>query len=190
MITDDQIARVELAREQTRNLAEEAALFKIDDNDALIVASSVLQDVAAQRKALEAEHKKICEPSKRAAKETKAAADALFRDALDDLRTAEQVLRRQIAAYHDQLQVERNRALREAASTGTVVAPAPVVEIAGVTTRTYWHWRVTDPDTVPREYLTIDDAKIGAIVRRDKDKTSIPGIEAYSETGLAVGRKP
>jgi hypothetical protein len=47
--------------------------------------------------------------------------------------------------------------------------------------RTVWKYRITNPDLVPREYLRIDDTKIGGVVRALKDATNIPGVEAYAE---------
>lgn len=65
-----------------------------------------------------------------------------------------------------------------------VTAPEVRVQAAvphGVATaRVNWKWRVTDVGQVPREWLMLDESKIGAHVRNNKDKTAIPGIEAYS----------
>ena len=48
-------------------------------------------------------------------------------------------------------------------------------------TRTNWKFRIVNVDLIPRFYLIVDEKRIGQIVRANKDKTSIPGIEIYEE---------
>ena len=75
-------------------------------------------------------------------------------------------------------------ALHEADKPVPVVTPAPVVEaqkIAGITLRDCWKWRVVDENAVPREYWTLNESMIGAIVRNQKERTKIAGVEVYNE---------
>lgn len=65
-------------------------------------------------------------------------------------------------------------------------AVAPLVEPAtpkteGVSFREVWKFRVVDPAKVPREYLAVDEKKIGAVVRALKGDASIPGVEVYCD---------
>jgi len=53
--------------------------------------------------------------------------------------------------------------------------------VAGVPSRVNWRYRVTNPDLIPERYWVLDHQALGADVRRDKDKTNIPGIEVYPE---------
>ena len=67
---------------------------------------------------------------------------------------------------------------------------APVIEreapkVAGIATREVWRFEVTDPALVPREYLVVDEAKIGKVVRALKGDTAIAGVRVYSERQLA-----
>jgi hypothetical protein len=64
-----------------------------------------------------------------------------------------------------------------------VVLPTQVPKAERVSGSKVWKYRVTDEMQIPREYLMVDEKKLGQIVRALKDKTSIPGIEAYSENG-------
>lgn len=72
--------------------------------------------------------------------------------------------------------------------------PEPVVKstapkVEGTRTVSTWKYRVTNEFLVPRQYLCLDDKRIGQVVRRDKETTQIPGIEAYPETKVhASGR--
>lgn len=60
-------------------------------------------------------------------------------------------------------------------------AEAPV----GVQLRDAWRYEVVDANLVPREYLTIDDKKIGGVVRALKSETNIPGVRIYCEKVVA-----
>jgi len=67
-------------------------------------------------------------------------------------------------------------------------APAPVValpkttpKIEGLAKRVIWRFRIVKPELVPREYLCLDEVKIGGVVRALKSATKIPGVEVYSE---------
>ena len=52
----------------------------------------------------------------------------------------------------------------------------------GLSARRVWKYRIIDINKIPREYMIPDHSNIGATVRAEKNKTNIPGIEAYSET--------
>lgn len=60
------------------------------------------------------------------------------------------------------------------------------VRTEGVSIRQTWRYRVVDEALVPREYLMLDEKKIGAVVRAMKALTRIPGIEAYPDETVAV----
>lgn len=64
-----------------------------------------------------------------------------------------------------------------------VIIPKQVPKAAGVTASKIWKFRITNEADIPREYLMVDETKIGQIVRALKDKTNIPGIQAYGEDG-------
>jgi uncharacterized membrane protein YqiK len=59
---------------------------------------------------------------------------------------------------------------------------APVIEkIKGLGIRDNWKFRVVDEKLVPREYLCVDEIKIGKVVRALKKDCKIEGIEIYAE---------
>ena len=66
-----------------------------------------------------------------------------------------------------------------------VVVPKSVPKVAGVSFTKQWKFRITDPNKIPREYLTPDEVKIGQIVRALKDQAKIPGVEVYSVDGVS-----
>jgi colicin import membrane protein len=56
---------------------------------------------------------------------------------------------------------------------------------AGTSYRKVWKFRVTDPALVPREYLCIDEKKLGLVARTEKDQASVPGVEFYADAIIA-----
>jgi len=68
-------------------------------------------------------------------------------------------------------------------------APMPAAS-KGVHTRKIRKWRLKDFSLVPREYLKLDEIKIGSLVRSTKAKIEIPGIEIYSEDIVATREEP
>lgn len=81
---------------------------------------------------------------------------------------------------------ERAETLEFRAQAVTAAPPPPMPKAAGTSRRTTWTFTVTDPALIPREYLLIDEKKIGAVVRAMKADTNIPGISVRSETDLSV----
>lgn len=72
----------------------------------------------------------------------------------------------------------------------TPVAITPVVlpkveQPKGISYRDIWRYRIVNESIVPREYLCLDEQKIGGVVRSLKDAARIPGIEVYSEKVVA-----
>lgn len=72
------------------------------------------------------------------------------------------------------------------------VAPAPiapaVAQVKGVNTRVEWTFRITDFNAIPREYMTVNESAIAAVVKRTNGKVRIPGIETYETTVTAASR--
>ena len=54
------------------------------------------------------------------------------------------------------------------------------------TVRLNWKFRIVDPAIVPREFLMVDEQAVGAVVRAQRDKCVIPGIEVYCEAGASI----
>ena len=84
------------------------------------------------------------------------------------------------------LEAAGDHALAAAVVDEAIAAPAPVVVLPDTTkgvdglhfTRR-WLWRRSNEALVPREFLTLDEKKIGAYVRAMKGSGAIPGIEIY-----------
>jgi hypothetical protein len=150
-------------------------------------------------------HKAICareatirEPLERADKERqeairlyKAVEDRKRRDVEERLAREAQRQREQDAAREAAaLETAGEHAAAAAVIAETIATPAPVVAlpdptkgIAKFTRRYLWRPigdnRLNAERLIPREYLTIDEKKIGAYARAMKGTGSIPGIEFY-----------
>lgn len=69
-----------------------------------------------------------------------------------------------------------------------VVAPIVVPRTetpAGISYRDSWQFEILNPDAVPRQYLTIDEKKIGGVVRALKGETRIDGVRVWCEKTIA-----
>ena len=86
---------------------------------------------------------------------------------------------------------EAAQAARETAQVSLepppVLAAAEPPKVQGLSSRKNWQFRITNADLIPDEYWTVDEQKIGGVVRALKDKTNIPGVEAYP-VETSIGR--
>lgn len=57
-----------------------------------------------------------------------------------------------------------------------------VPKVENTSVRTFWKYEIVDEPKIPREYMIVDEQAIGAMVRAQKDRTSIPGVRVYSDT--------
>lgn len=48
----------------------------------------------------------------------------------------------------------------------------------------HWKFKVIDSALVPREFLMVDEVKLGQYVRANKEKASVPGVETYCQKGM------
>ena len=140
----------------------------------------------------------------RVAAETEARRVAVERDHLQ--REAEARAVREAETLRTQEAARLRAAGRPKAAARTLAAPLDIVPsrvdlpavpvyreperapMNGASTRTIWKFRITGTSLVPRQYLIVDEDAVGAVVRALKERTSIPGIEVYSEVSVAVSR--
>lgn len=69
-----------------------------------------------------------------------------------------------------------------------IVLPPSTPKVQGMSFRENWKFRITDPNLVPRQFLSVDEVKIGAVVRAMKGEFRAPGIEVYVEETVAARR--
>lgn len=123
-------------------------------------------------------------------REAQAAADA------EALRVAEEQKIREAIAAEEAGDKEAAAAILEKPVEVTtpvfvppIVLPVATPRVEGISKRQNWKFTITDAALIPREYLTVDEKKIGAVVRAMKDQTKIPGVQAYPEDILSSGSR-
>ena len=87
---------------------------------------------------------------------------------------------------------EAEQVIEEAVEAPPALAPVPSGPVRGDLAGTAsfikeGRWKVTDETKVPREWLCLDEKKIGAAVKPSADKgglRNIPGLEIWEEEGM------
>lgn len=175
------LAVVEPMREEYTTMAAQLVGFVIGSQEQVDMAAELLKQIKGKVKKLEAQRKDITRPML----EAKAAVDALFRPAVDAAKSVEGMLKRGLSHYIDAQQKEQVAQLAAGNHEAGLAVPQPTMP-SGVSTRTVWKWRPTNPDLIPREYWVIDAAKVQAHINAHKGQSVIPGVEVYCETGIAA----
>jgi len=108
------------------------------------------------------------------------------------LRKLAEAEARKLEARAEKVKTEdkREELLQRAEETKnmTPVVKVEVPKIDKIATRTVWKFEVIDEKLVPREYLKIDEVKIGSVARATKGTLQIPGIRIYSEESIGGSR--
>jgi hypothetical protein len=147
--------------------------------------------VKAERAAVEAAQRKLREAEAHKLREQQAAADAVATAAMEAAREAAAVGANGVAAEKI-AEAEQATAAAQALGLEAKLVPAvilaPEAKLADIGRRENWQYRVTDIDLVPREYLCLDEKKVGGVVKAMKRDTAIPGIEVYDEGTFARTR--
>ena len=156
--------------------------------------------LAAHREAV-AQRKKFLDPLLQAESITKGKIAAYRADVERQRRAEERKLQAaaiaqaqaDAAAQAEQLRTAGEPELAEITIQEATSAPAPVVVLEssiskqeGISGRKTWKYRIVDESLIPREFLSPDPVKIGAVVRSQKALTRIPGLEVYFEDSVAV----
>jgi hypothetical protein len=84
---------------------------------------------------------------------------------------------------------EQETILNEPVYVAPVIVPKAVPKVQGVSMSKRWTFKIDDEAKIPREYLSVDLIKIGAVVRALKDQAKIPGIRIYAEDVVMAGRR-
>ena len=147
---------------------EKEALKPLEEAEALIAPAMLAWKREEERKA-EEEARRIREEARKREEE---------------IRLAEA-----IQAEREGYKEEAQAILEEPIDIPVVTVQTRTPKIAGLAERTTWTFRVVNEDLIPREYLMPNLNKIGAVVRIDKGKTKIPGIQAFPQSSLGGARR-
>ncbi len=159
-------------KKATSTRAEKLAPFEVVKSRASLLVGSYNHEQERLRRAEEAriqEQLRVeAEAEAKRQSDENAIQDAIELEAQGDKKGAEAVL---------------NNPAPVAVHVPAVVLPTQVPKAEGVSGSKIWRFRITNEAEIPREYLMVDEKKLGQIVRALKDKTNIAGIEAYPENG-------
>lgn len=130
--------------------------------------------------------KAFFDPMRKAAKASYDEVLAQQKTYLAPLGAAKAVLRQKMVAW-DQEQERKRRAMevKVKEESGTVVdIPKPKAP-EGVQRRQNWQWKLVDVTLLPDAYKMPNEQMITAEVKKNKDKTQIPGVEVYDAGTIA-----
>jgi hypothetical protein len=130
----------------------------------------------------------IADEAARKAREQAAAQRKAAEEAAAAGRAAEAQRLAAAAARTEEKAAEKVETFESRAAT--VVAPVISREppkVSGVQTREVWKFEVEDATQVPREYLSVDEAKIRKVVGALKGDTQIAGVRVWAEKAIAAG---
>ena len=179
---------------QAKQVAAAVPTLTITTSEEYLQAGQGLVELKGRWKVVEEKRTSLVKPLNDVVKSI----NAMFKPVLDQWDVTMDVVKR---AMHD-YQVREAEAQRKALEAAAALAQqgqtgqeftalvtqgsAMPVKAQGISTRVMWRWRVVDATAVPREYLSIDPAKVDAVVKAQQDGAKIPGIEVYREEIMAV----
>lgn len=193
----------QIASNLASSVAGKAALLKVVDDASTSQANELLLAVKEMKEKVQERRDLIVKPLKLHI----AVLENLFKPAKEELERADIELRRKVLAYRAKVAAvaneKRSKLMEEAQEAQedgdqekaeeiacealAVSAPARVMAVTTgqVATRTVWKYEIVDVGAVPDEYWSLDGQKISSAVKAGA--RTIPGVNIYSEEGLAVG---
>lgn len=84
-------------------------------------------------------------------------------------------------------QKEAERLIEAPIFTPPVTVAPPTPRVQGVKYVTTWRFRIVDETLIPRQFLSVDEKKIGGVVRAMRGEAQIPGVEVYEDRTIAAG---
>lgn len=82
---------------------------------------------------------------------------------------------------------EAEAILNEPAEVQNIVVAKTTPKLASVSFRQNWKFEVIAEALVPREFLCVDEVKLGQYARSFKEKATVAGVKFYAESGVATG---
>ncbi len=177
---------------QSSNLLDAVQFVTINNDEELEEANGILRKIATLRRAAKAHFEGLKKP---------------FNDAMANLRKKEKeflepmlngeaVIKNLIVQYNtkrdaeiQEAQKELDQISSEMSDSGLSVLPSVKLEnpdLQGTHFRKRYDFEIVDVNLIPREYLVVDTAAIGKVVRALKDKTNIPGIKVVIKQDIVT----
>lgn len=186
--------------ERQASLYTEADLLEITDKGTMEIGQGLLSAVHALKKGIT----EFCEENVRSANAAWKAATSMRKQLLAPTEMAEEIIRGKLRGFavaeearrfeqEKKIREEQVKAAKEEREKQTELngdeewTPAPPPQVRVETAldsggfRTDWRFRIVDEEQIPREYLMADTKAIGAVVKAQKERCKIPGVEIYTE---------
>lgn len=177
---------------QSNNLLDTVQFITINNDEELNEANGYLRKIATLRKAAKAHFDSLKKPFN----EAMANLRAKEKEFLGPMEKGEGIIKKLIVQYNvkrDARLKEEQAKLEELSKTmsesGLSVLPSVKLEkpkMQGTTIRSRYDFDIVDVNLIPREYLLVDTAAIGKVVRALKEKTNIPGIKVKVVQDIVV----
>lgn len=170
-----------IKRAMVRYQDEQAAIAREAQRKADAEAAAARR--AAEEKAAAARAK--ADADRRAAEE----ADRKAREAKDaEARAAAEKEAARLRASAERADTRAGNADQVAQTTVAPMVVSAPPKVTGINTKQVWKFAVENPALVPREYLSVDEAKIRGVVQSLKGAIEIPGVRIYAESQIAAGK--
>jgi len=103
-----------------------------------------------------------------------------WRDLVNVCKDTKTGIRHKLEAYRARQRIEQAAALAEATTQEEVVQAVAVLapKPEGISEREDWAIEIVDESKIPREYWSIDEARLLREARAQKDKFDVPGVKA------------
>jgi uncharacterized phage infection (PIP) family protein YhgE len=171
---------------ESKDALELLRRFTIQTPDQYQSAAEQVAVFKAEFDGIEKDRRELTDPLNQVVKKLNAKA----KPATTFLETAIKLLKQAMAQWQFAEEERQRKALAEAQAkaqagdiAGATLALAHVEsqtpKVAGTSVRSDWDFKITNPDLIPREFLTPDEAKIRAYVKAAKRPDAIPGVEAF-----------
>lgn len=83
------------------------------------------------------------------------------------------------ALHRDGQTEEAEMVIQEETVVPTVIVPPEIPKSDELKFTRYWKFRVVNKDQVPRDFLTVDEVKLGQYARMQKENAKISGVEFF-----------
>ena len=167
---------------QTNNLLDTVQFVTINNDEELGEANNLLRKIATLRKAA----KSYFDGLKKPFNEAMANLRNKEKEMISPMEKGENAIKKLIVEYNAKREaaLKKEQAKLDALAktmegSGLTVLPSVKLEkpkMQGTSVRNRYDFDIVDPNLIPREYLIVDTAAIGKVVRALKEKTNIPGI--------------
>jgi hypothetical protein len=194
---------------QAVRLLEYAEKLEITKTEDIRAVTNDLTIIGKLKKAFEDKRKEYVSPLNGHV----AAINATFKELTDPIKTADDITRKKLVAFHlaekrKKEETERINAFRREAAEAEAamnegeitesVVELPVDDLPSKTTQSdlgtvtmvdVWKYEVVDLALLPREYMVPDEAMLKSIAKTHHDKKEIPGVRFYNEPTTSVRSK-